>query len=630
MRRLAQIIIRTEETEFILSPNALRMQEEGEEVVLQRPSLFGISPHADETAYAKIIYTDESDTSHGVLHSVQLVENTDYDFSLVLNKNLTEFKKELILHRGAYPFKNNRLSNYVSVNAPSAWSTLSSKTIRITGRINFKNYAGSADFSLHEEAGRFNFFVSVLTEKLNDDTNLFGILSDLSALCAKVIFQLDSPTEIGLSAGGGVDNSAIIFVFHLRRLLRDGRFSYAVDQITKRPAYRNKRSKRVENIAFSSEVDLVELASNPLSLQWARGGPLANRFLGYTPIGLPIIEPKINFDIPENQFVKSFLVGLAGRIDEIAAKLGEGTSALRKDLHMARDYIFSALSMSLWQNVSASKVIPYSMIMQQRAGYRDFSEATSTFELEVTLARALITSEDLGGELKPVWHLYQIWCFIQVVKSTNVACGRPEDECIERIFSVSDWHSDIRSGNKPIISWSVINELGIVTVELFYNKEFNGKSTECGIWDGSYSLVYYPDISIAITSEHKRNWLHFDAKYRIDRKTFVSSGRADRAKSGDIEKMHTYRDALLGTRGSYVLYPSTDTEVKIFVRHADEAYREKNSIPSIGAFPLHPGGGEQVANQRRNLSNFIIEAIKALSGPDYQEETGLQANRSSV
>ena len=241
-----------------------------------------------------------------------------------------------------------------------------------------------------------------------------------------------------------------------------------------------------------------------------------------------------------------------------------------------------------------------------------------------------MTSEDLGGELKPVWHLYQIWCCIQLVKSTNVACGRPEDESIEKIFAVSDWRSDIRSGKKPIVSWSVNAESGPVSVDLFYNKEFNSSATKNGMWDGSYSLAYYPDISIAINSRLGKNWLHFDAKYRVDRKSFVSSARADRAKSGDIEKMHTYRDALLGTRGSYVLYPSTDAEVKIFIRHADEGYRESNSLPSIGAFPLHPGDGQRAADQRQNLSDFIIEAISALSNLKYQEETGLQQSDISL
>ncbi|MFZ6849040.1 DUF2357 domain-containing protein [Undibacterium sp. RuRC25W] len=623
MKRLAKISIRAAGVELVVSPNALRFLDDSAEIELES-GVFGIPPETDEFAQAKIIYADEDDVSLELLHSVRLVENTDYDFSLILNKRLTEFKQELKLYQGAYPFRNNRLTDYVSVNAPSAWSSLPNGTIRVTGRINFKNYAGAADFSLHDEAGRFKLFVSVLTEKLTDDANLFGILSELSVLCARVIFQLDAPTEIGLSPDGAADDAAIMFVFHLRRLLRDGRFSYAVDQIIKRPAYRNRQSKRVENMAFANEIDLVELASNPLSLEWSRGGPLANRFLGYTPVRVPIIEPKINYDIPENQYVKAFLIGLAGRIDEISNKLGEGSSALQKDLGAARDYIFSALSVSLWKSVTDSKVIPYSMIMQQRAGYRDFSEATSKFGLEATLARSLMTSEELGGELKPVWHLYQIWCCIQLIKSINVACRRTEDESIEQIFSVSDWRSDIRSGKKPLVSWTSNTPSGDTLVELFYNKEFNRSRAQETNWDESYSLIYIPDISVAITSPHAKSWLHFDAKYRVDRKIFADSIKVDKAKNRDIEKMHAYRDALLGTRGSYVLYPSTDAEIKIFVRHADPKYLETNNLPSIGAFPLHPGSGESTAKQRLNISEFIADAIGALSEFHYQEETGLK------
>jgi hypothetical protein len=70
-------------------------------------------------------------------------------------------------------------------------------------------------------------------------------------------------------------------------------------------------------------------------------------------------------------------------------------------------------------------------------------------------------------------------------------------------------------------------------------------------------------------------------------------------------------------------YPSTEVEVKIFVRHADEDYRSSNNLPSIGAFPLHPGVGQRSAEQRINLSQFIAEAIKVLSELKYQEETGL-------
>ena len=58
MRRLAKISIRTGLIELVLSPNALRMHEDGEEMVLER-GLFGTAPHADEVAEANIIYADD-------------------------------------------------------------------------------------------------------------------------------------------------------------------------------------------------------------------------------------------------------------------------------------------------------------------------------------------------------------------------------------------------------------------------------------------------------------------------------------------------------------------------------------------------------------------------------------------
>ena len=45
--------------------------------------------------------------------------------------------------------------------------------------------------------------------------------------------------------------------------------------------------------------------------------------------------------------------------------------------------------------------------------------------------------------------------------------------------------------------------------------------------------------------------------------------------------MHTYKDAILETKGAYVLYPGNKCEI----------FRvdENETIPSVGAFPLTPG-----------------------------------------
>ena len=72
-------------------------------------------------------------------------------------------------------------------------------------------------------------------------------------------------------------------------------------------------------------------------------------------------------------------------------------------------------------------------------------------------------------------------------------------------------------------------------------------------------------------------------------------------KNGDIYKMHTYKDSILKTEGSYVLYPG----------NVHKLFKEDNDliIPSVGAFPLAPGNG---GDEEYNLSIFIKNVIRSL------------------
>ena len=72
-------------------------------------------------------------------------------------------------------------------------------------------------------------------------------------------------------------------------------------------------------------------------------------------------------------------------------------------------------------------------------------------------------------------------------------------------------------------------------------------------------------------------------------------------KDGDIYKMHTYKDSILKTEGSYVLYPGNVH--KLFKEDSDFI------IPSVGAFPLAPGNG---GDEEYNLAIFIKNVIKSL------------------
>ena len=64
--------------------------------------------------------------------------------------------------------------------------------------------------------------------------------------------------------------------------------------------------------------------------------------------------------------------------------------------------------------------------------------------------------------------------------------------------------------------------------------------------------------------------------------------------------MHTYKDSILLSSGSYVLYPGTKS--KYFLQ-------EDLVIPSVGAFSLTPGNNEI---EEDNLTKFIKNVIKTL------------------
>lgn len=97
-------------------------------------------------------------------------------------------------------------------------------------------------------------------------------------------------------------------------------------------------------------------------------------------------------------------------------------------------------------------------------------------------------------------------------------------------------------------------------------------------------------------------------------------------RQDDLNKMHCYRDAILGTREAYILYPGQSVEPsKPFLRQP-ETPRRGFSFPSVGAFPLRPGSEDQ----QLILKAFICDSVsKLVSGHAYQEEDGF-ANLSEL
>jgi hypothetical protein len=174
-------------------------------------------------------------------------------------------------------------------------------------------------------------------------------------------------------------------------------------------------------------------------------------------------------------------------------------------------------------------------------------------------------------------------------------------------------------------------------VSLFYNRRFVRSRSPRTDWAGSYTAAFDPDYSIVVRSPAgSSHWLHFDAKYRLDRHETESMFESDESdetntdgspdyeeeltrvhKQDDLFKMHTYRDGIFSTRGAYLLFPgdgvggrSSDPYPNFFVRHPTALGGTSSQfIPSVGAFPLTPEGtGEQV-DAIRHLLRLTLDAI---------------------
>lgn len=127
-----------------------------------------------------------------------------------------------------------------------------------------------------------------------------------------------------------------------------------------------------------------------------------------------------------------------------------------------------------------------------------------------------------------------------------------------------------------------------------YNRGFEG-----------YSGSFCPDVRLTTPSGM---WV-FDAKFRLDRRTNLSLEARDddlvvtdnTAKTDDVHKMHTYRDALSPKcRGAYavypgdnlLMYPAVDCDMDMY--GVDTGDGETSCVTAVapdgvGAIPAKPG-----------------------------------------
>ena len=133
-----------------------------------------------------------------------------------------------------------------------------------------------------------------------------------------------------------------------------------------------------------------------------------------------------------------------------------------------------------------------------------------------------------------------------------------------------------------------------------------------------------PDVSLSIAPKGvapaERTWIHFDAKYKVKQYTKDFADEDNEQEAGkhvlpaDIQKMHSYRDAIRRSAGAYVIYPGNKKLER-------EQYHEL--LPGLGAFALRPTStGDADADSSNGLRRFILDVVDHLGsqGTSYQRD----------
>jgi predicted component of viral defense system (DUF524 family) len=478
--------------------------------------------------------------------------------------------------------------------------------------INFKNYVGLTRIG--------DIALKIENKKIGDEL-YDAILDYVTRKYAGLVFSFDSAVGLEFKKGeAGQDIPYLQYLF-LKKYLLDQ--SPNLDEITglilSRP---NRKMLSETQKCFINEVDYLDVA---LALDifskadkmgtLRKGHPLSSSRLGQLihertnknlyPSEIKKIRKYYTFDTNENRFIKYFLEEILKTLYSFELAITKSGTYLNPEI-LANILLLSKkvryfLSHPMWIDVGKMDFLPIqSTVLQRREGYRHLFRLFSLLQL---VTRYQFLAEDFRSliEIKDVPTLYEYWCFF-IVKDILDERLKPTRYTV--IVPPSDTEQKVQEGialgyeGKITLLYNY-SYLGSIGVGVGQTEIFGYETSE------SYSHSLRPDIVIVKDGKEK---LILDAKYKGERGVGglygeETEGAIDSYKQEDLDKMHTYRDAIENVYGAFALYPGN--KPVIYPSHeADSVFR------GIGALPLKPvpGGNphpEHVVKLKEVIDSFI-------------------------
>ncbi|WP_298499389.1 DUF2357 domain-containing protein [uncultured Methanobrevibacter sp.] len=490
---------------------------------------------------------------------------------------------------------------------------------KILGTLNFRSYVGKSFLDVRKDnINSKKIPIEVRSKKIDYFNQYSAMIADLSQHALSLIFEVNSPLYQEFELDSREKETYYEDFMFLEYLFREDNLPSIFEYLSKNLHSQLRNHVETVPVSFASNVNqntLKNIVSKPNKLSKSSADFLiVDKLNGYIPSELEQVKHEDVIDIPENRFFKYFLELIQNLVEKLLGSSKEGY--IKDKLLYFRDEISYYLSSKFFNHISSMDYVPFnSQILQKKEGYREIFQYFLMFEFSFRLSWDEVNNQFKGFE-KKLSELYEYWCYFKILKVLNDLSVNKIN--FEDVFEINkdNWSINIKKGERSVKKFKLFIYDNEIDVKLFYNLRFSDKSKY-----RSYSLAFKPDYTLLISISEHRHYIHFDAKYRSEleiidfyNKIEVSNKDLDKEiderdsleekdrefKDGDIYKMHTYKDSILKTEGSYVLYPGNKTK---------RFYESDLIIPSVGAFSLTPGNDDV---EEDNLEIFIKEVLKTL------------------